>query len=209
MPCNSASVSGRRAHERGVVVIVTLLAILFMALSASALVRSIDTLTAVDGNLGFMQASLLCADEAIENAIAALFERRSISDQSLDDPSNGYYASRQAGENSRGVPLALQGGAQFGAGTATLDPGGNIVLRYVIERMCVAPGPAVPDNCSLVPVAEPPLIVPGETRVDPPVVPFFRVTIRIDGPAHATQFVQAWLADIPTQRRLAWRAVAD
>ena len=46
--------------------------------------------------------------------------------------------------------------------------------------------------------------MPGTPRV-----PLFRLSIRIDGAAGATAFVQAFLADIPGRRRLAWRALAD
>jgi len=199
---------GRR-KQRGVVVIVVLVAILIMAISASALLRSVDAAVAVTGNLGFMHAALAGADSAVEQAVAALFEQHRIADATVADAANGYFPFRQPAENLRGVPVALQALANYPPDAPTLDVGNGNVVRFVIERMCVAAGPATADNCSLAPTAEPPLAIPGEPYVEPPLVPVFRQTIRIDGPANATQFVQAWLADIPNRRRVAWRALAD
>jgi type IV pilus assembly protein PilX len=199
----------RDCTQRGVIVLVALVAILVMALSASALLRSVDTSLAVTGNLGFMQAAQSVADDAVERAVAALFEQRVVVDPSLDNSANGYFASRQPAENTRGVPLALQALANYPADAPVLDAGNGNAVRYVIERMCLAAGGATADNCLLAPTTEPPLAVPGEPYVEPPLVPVFRQTIRVDGPNSATQFVQAWLADIPNRRRLAWRALAD
>ena len=195
--------------QAGVVVIVVLLAILIMAISASALLRSVDAAVAVTGNLGFMQAALASADGAVEQAVAALFEQRRIADQAVEDSANGYFPFRQLSEDLRGVPFALQALANYPPDAPVLDAGNGNSVRFVIERMCLAAGPATADNCSLAPTVEPPLAIPGEPYVEPPLVPVFRQTIRIDGPANATQFVQAWLADIPNHRRVAWRALAD
>ena len=196
-------------NEDGVVVIVVLTALLIMAISASALLRSVEAAVAVTGNLGFMHAALAGADDAVENAVAALFEQHRIADPTAEDAANGYFPSRQAGENARGVPLALQALANYPPDAPALEAGNGNVVRFVIERMCLAAGPVTADNCSLVPIVEPPLAIPGEPYTEPPRVPVFRQTIRVDGPAHATQFVQAWLADLPDRRRLAWRALAD
>jgi len=195
--------------QRGVIVVVALVAILVMALSAAALLRSVDTSVAVAGNLGFMQAAQSAADDAVERAVAALFEQRLVVDPSSDDSANGYFASRQPAENTRGVPRALQALASYPSDAPVLDAGNGNTVRYVIERMCLAAGGATADNCLLAPTREPPLAMPGEPLVEPPLVPVFRQTIRVDGPNSATQFVQAWLADIPGRRRLAWRALAD
>jgi Tfp pilus assembly protein PilX len=209
MPPPHARADGCRGAQQGVIVLVALVAILVMALSATALLRSVDTSVAVAGNLGFMQAAQSAADDAVERAVAALFEQRLVVDPSTDDPANGYFASRQPAENTRGVPAALQSLANYPGDAPVRDAGNGNTVRYVIERMCLAGGGATADHCLLAPTSEPPLATPGETLVEPPLVPVFRQSIRVDGPANATQFVQAWLADIPGRRRLAWRALAD
>ena len=196
-------------REHGVVTIVALVAILVMALASPALLRSVDTAAAVAGNLGFVQAALAAADGAVEQAVTTLFELRAVADPANDDASHGYFASRQAAESARGVPEALQAVASYPSGAPVLDAGNGNSVRYVIERMCIAPGAATAENCNLTPIVEPPLAAPGGDDDDVPLVPLFRVSIRVDGPRGASQFVQAWLADIPGRQRLAWRALAD
>jgi len=62
-------------RQQGVVMFVALIVMVAMALAALALIRSVDTTTAVVGNLGFRQASVLPANAAVEEAVAALFEK--------------------------------------------------------------------------------------------------------------------------------------
>ncbi len=67
-------------------------------------------------------------------------------------------------------------------------------IYYVIERMCVQPGTPLVDNCDLMP----PKQQPGQTtNKDSAVtlgrVPFYRVTVRVDGPQNTVSFVQAIL----------------
>src|SRR5207302_1311973 len=60
-------------RQRGVVLFVALIIMVAMSLAAVALIRSVDTTSAVIGNLAFRQASVLPANMAVENAAAALF----------------------------------------------------------------------------------------------------------------------------------------
>ncbi|MEP7276673.1 MAG: hypothetical protein ABI812_09975 [Betaproteobacteria bacterium] len=198
-----------RRAQCGVVLLVALVAVLVMALSAASLLRSVDASTVIAGNLGFAQAASAAADEAVERAVAVLFEQHLVADFTRDDSSNGYFASRQVAESTRGVPHALQALANYPRDGPVLDAGNGNVIRFVIERMCLAAGAATQDNCSLAPTAEPALAVAGVPPVEPPLVAVFRQSIRVDGPAGATQFVQAWLADIPGHQRLAWRALGE
>ena len=96
------------------------------------------------------------------------------------------------------MPAVLQALSAYPALAPVVDAGNGNTVRYVIERMCATAGP--PDNCNLVATTDAP---------DAPRVPLFRQSIRIDGPGGATAFVQAFLADIPGRRRVAWRALAD
>ena len=184
--------------QRGVVVFLALVAVLTMALSAVALMRVVDTTSAVAGNLGFMQSAVGAGDAAVEHAVAALFERALVADTSRDDPAQGYFAALQPGENARGVPALLQAVAAYPALAPVVDAGNGNTVRYVIERMCATAG--LPGDCNW----SPPSAAP-----DAPRVPLFRQSIRVDGPGGATAFVQAFLADIPGGRRVAWRALAD
>ena len=141
--------------QRGVVVFLALVTALTMALSAVALLRVVDTTTAVTGNLGFMQSAVGGSDAAVEHAVAALFERVLVADPSRDDPTQGYFAAVQTGENARGVPAVLQALSAYPALAPVVDGGDGNAVRYVIERMCVTAGP--PDNCNLVATADAPV----------------------------------------------------
>jgi len=194
-------------HQRGVIVLVALIAMLALAYAGTALMRSVDATTAVTGNVGLSQSAVLAADVAVEHAVAALFERHLIADPTADDETQSYYASRQPQEDTRGIPFRLQQLANYANDARMVDAGAGNVVRYLIERMCTGGGPATREACLLTPAIDAP--APGTiTQPEPAPVPLFRQTIRVDGPAGTIVFVQAWLADAPNRRR-SWRVLAD
>ena len=192
----------RPRQQRGIVLFIALIVMVALSLAAVALVRSVDTTNAVIGNLSFRMASILPGNLAVEKAAAALFQSEDIAnavriaDLNADFPGENYYASRQAGEDSRGVPAKLQKKSAYpfpviqAKNSAT---GQNTEIRYVIERMCTAAGAPTVATCDLLPpkftnagtVNESPFTFPG--------APFYRVTIRVDGPQNTASFLQATL----------------
>jgi len=170
--------------------------------------RSVDASTEVTGNVGLSQGATLATDAAVEHAIAALFERRLIADLTSDDASQSYYASRQTQEDSRGVPFMLQKLTNYAPDARVIDGGAGNSVRYVIERMCTATGPAIHDSCVLIPAVD--TAIPGTaSSPEPAPIPLFRQTIRVDGAAGTTLYAQAWLADAAGRRRLSWRVLAE
>jgi len=198
----------RPTDQSGVVVLIALIAMLALGYAGMALMRSVDASTAVTGNVGLSQGATLATDAAIEHAIAALFEHRLIADLTSDDESQSYYASRQAQEDPRGIPFALQKLSNYAADARVIDGGAGNSVRYVIERMCTAAGPATRDTCILTPAVD--TAIPGTvSSPEPTPIPLFRQTIRVDGAAGTTQHAQAWLADAAGRRRLSWRVLAE
>jgi Tfp pilus assembly protein PilX len=187
-------------REDGIVLFIALIVMVAMSLAAIALIRSVDTTNAVVGNLAFRLASILPANGSIETAAAALFPDADIGlvghipDLNNNLPAENYFASRQAGEDARGVPAKLQ---KHSTATALpkkfVDLSTGTEVAYVIERMCLASGPATTSNCDLVP----PKQNPGDTIGDPalklPSLPFYRITVRVDGPKNTASYVQAML----------------
>src|SRR5438876_6542902 len=197
-----------RCDQRGVVVLIALVAMLALGYAGAALMRSVDATTAITGNIGLSQAAMLATDAAIENAVAALFERHLVADPANDVETQSYYASRQPQEDARGVPYRLQQLASYADDARIIDAGNGNVVRYLIERMCTGSGPAIRETCALTPAID--AAAPGTvTNPEPPPVPLYRQTIRVDGPAGTIVFAQAWLADAPGRRRLSWRVLAD
>lgn len=189
------------SRQRGVVLFIALIVMVALSLAAIALIRSVDTTNTVLGNLGFRQASILPANMAIESAAAALFADADIAsairipDHTANFLPENYYASRLGTDDARGVPGLLQKKSAFdGAGLVKLsDATTNTEIRYVIERMCGVAGPPTVGNCDLLPPKINPGTTIGDTSIVIPNVPFYRVTVRVDGPQNTASFVQAML----------------
>ncbi|HEV8553034.1 MAG TPA: hypothetical protein VGR65_06570 [Casimicrobiaceae bacterium] len=198
------------SQQRGVVLFIALIVMVAMSLAAIALMRSVDTTSAVIGNLAFRQASILPANYGIEDAAAGLFNDANpanlarIADVRVDTPAQNYYAthSQAAGwDDQYGVPQPLQTKAAAAALTRSQADGAGNTITYVIERMCNPNAPVIPADksaantwCDMMP----PKQSPGTTINDPMAAilsaqPFYRVTVRVDGPQNTVSFAQAML----------------
>jgi Tfp pilus assembly protein PilX len=197
-------------RQRGVVLFIALIVMVAMSLAAIALIRSVDTTNILIGNLAFRQSSILPANMAVEQAAAALFPEAAptgvpaIADPTADLPAENYFASWQNSDDARGVPTLLQTRTNAAALTKTLDAQDNAnanvavanrtVVRYMIERMCLAAGPAKASNCDMMPPKQNPgTTVHDESTATLTPIPFYRVTIRVDGPQNTASFLQAML----------------
>lgn len=189
------------SDQRGVVLFIALIVMVALSLAGVALVRSVDTTTAIVGNLAFRQAALLPANMAVEEANAALFKDANkggvvlIVDKTLDLPAQNYFASRQPGEDARGVPVQLQKKGNFTLPKVLYpDADKNFEVRYVIERTCIAAGTATVGNCDMMAPKQSSGTTTGdEAPPTLPQIPFYRLTVRVDGPKNTTAFLQAML----------------
>lgn len=191
--------ASRRAQS-GVVLFIALIVMVALSIAGIALIRSVDTGLSVVGNLGFRQASVPPSTWAVENAISAMFEAKKINLEAVDT-NNNYYPYRyeiKAGKNedTMGVPYHLQGESPSNYPSTfqkTSDGAGN-TIRYVIERMCLDEGPATAANCDMSPPKKSEATTAMElTKPDLVRVPFYRLTVRVDGPNNTTTFAQAML----------------
>jgi len=189
------------ARQRGVVLFIALIVMVAMSLAAIALVRSVDTTNAVIGNLAFRMASILPGNLGVEKAAAGLFQDADIAgvlripDHNADWAPENYFASLQA-EDARGIPAQLQKKSAYPFAVLTAadtTTGQQTEIRYMIERMCNAPGIPTIATCDMLP----PKVNPGDTLGDKsltlPNTPFYRVTIRVDGPQNTASFLQTML----------------
>lgn len=193
-----------QGRQRGVVLFIALIVMVAMSLAAIALVRSVDATNAVIGNLAFRMASILPGNLAVEKAAAALFQDADIAnvvripDHNVDYPAENYYASVQPGEDARGIPAKLQKKSAYPfavwtAADATAPTAQATEIRYVIERMCSAPGAPTIATCDMLPPKVNAGTTIGDATLTLPSVPFYRVTIRVDGPQNTASFLQAML----------------
>ena len=180
---------------------IALIVMVALSLAAIALVRSVDTSSAIVGNLSFRMASILPGNLGVEKAAAALFQDADIAnavripDKNADYSAENYFASRQA-EDARGIPVFLQKKANYTFPVLSANDsstGQATEIRYVIERMCTQPGLPTVATCDLLPPKFNPGTTIGDEAFTFPGSPFYRVTIRVDGPQNTASFLQATL----------------
>lgn len=206
--CRSRARAGGR-RQQGAILFIALIVMVLMSIGAIALMTATSTSNLAVGNLAFRQASILPANFAVEQATAALFKdantgKPMIADSRLDDPSQNYYAThnKTAGwDNKYGIPQPLQTRTSARALKVQFKDEADNDITYVIERMCNPAAPVIPaDNkatnawCDMMP----PKQSPGTTSNDPPLfaaanLPYYRVTVRVDGPKNTTSFIQSTL----------------
>jgi type IV pilus assembly protein PilX len=215
----NAAVGGDRCAaslepQRGAVLPVTLIALTGMILAATSLTRSLDTAGGIAGNLAFQQASAATGDVGVEAAIGWLEANRGSATLNTDQAASGYTASRRdpaAGQTwdqfwtsvlvpaGQTVPLAFDCASQAPdpAGACTTDASGNRI-SYAIQRMCVGAGaPAAAGvDCSASPATNTTGSGKGSGTIalqaDSQV--YYRITVRIDGPRNALNYLQATIA---------------
>jgi type IV pilus assembly protein PilX len=203
-----AARAGRR-QQRGAILLIALLVMLLMSIGAIALVTATNSSNLAVGNLAFRQASILPANFAVEQATAALFKDANngtpmIADSRVDDPSQNYYATHNQSaswDNKHGIPQPLQTKSSARALKVQFKDQADNDITYVIERMCNPAAAVIPVDkkatsawCDMMP----PKQSPGTTSNDPPLfaaatLPYYRVTVRVDGPKNTTSFIQSTL----------------
>jgi Tfp pilus assembly protein PilX len=198
------ALAARPARERGIVVFVALIAMVLLSLAAVALMRSVHTNTLVVGNLAFRQAATSLSSAAVEKAVYDLFPpTKTIADPTNHDLARNYYATRQPGEDANGIPRDLQGAnpppAYPGAAQVITDAATGNTVRYVIERMCrdipaALNNPADARWCEMIPPKQPYAKEAQQKKGIPlPKIPYYRMTVRVDGPGNSVAFSQAML----------------
>jgi len=199
--------AGMRKRHAGIVLLVAMVAVIGLGFAGMSLVRAVSAGVAVGGNIGVRQRAEFAASAALEHAVAVLFEDATL-DTGSDDASRNYFASRQAGEDRRGIPRMLLSAADYPVAAAVIDAGDGYAVRHVIERLCLLPGEATRDNCTLSP--------PGVEAAagtppagEPPRRPAYRITMRIEGPGGIATFVQAMLSGAHANPRLSWQVLDE
>ena len=202
-----ASISTRR-HQRGVALFVALIGMVLLSLAGIALVRSVDSTTAVASNIAFRQGSVGPVNLAIEQAIDKLFKTKTITLQNIHNTGLGYYALLQPSEHANGVPDVLAGDyatmsskyTSAGLPAVVADPDTLMEVRSVIERVCTSadplgPWPVTIASCDTLPPKVSPAGTDNKYKPIPlPPIPNFRVTVRVDLPnSNTVSLAQAFV----------------
>jgi Tfp pilus assembly protein PilX len=192
--------------QSGIVMIFALMAIVLLALSAVALMRSVDTGNITAGNMAFKQRTVLAAEYGV-NAAMSKFDSTSTPAGLLSGASsansdsvdncyrstgfNGKSADATDGSDLRGIPNIVLKASDFDTKypscKVTTTTGESI--RYVIDRRCSVTGAPTEVNCNVASIS-----TTAQTDADKhtgsEVVPLFRVTARVDGARSTVSYIQ-------------------
>lgn len=197
----SAPRHGSSRTNRGVIMMIALIALVAMTLGGIAIMRSVDTTTLIAGNLAFKQRALYATDAGVAEAMTWLIANKAT--LANDSPGNGYYSSQ---------PFTWTSAADWGGGkniASGTDAAGNTV-RYIIHRMCTCANTAYNGSCggvanqcgidnpSATASSTPPPVEGDSTVVSATVFPssgnvYYRVTVRAQGPRNTESYIQAML----------------
>ena len=185
-----------RSRQRGVSLIIALIALVALTLAGLALIRSADTTNVVSGNLAFRQASLSATDVGVERAITAL---STIATNSLDTnyPAScaagacNYYPTIQALVSAAGVPSVIDWTA---VPSSTVDS--SYAVQYVIDRLCDGPTPVtdVASKCMNLTGASVGSKRAGAIAFTSANQVYYRITVRVVGPRNSVSIVQTTYA---------------
>ena len=188
--------SSRHRAQRGAVLLFAMIALVVLLIGTIALMRSMNTSLFTAGNFGFKRDLTNQGERAIATVLD-LVQTGALGTQTSRENSAKArnYSASILPTNGDGIPLALLSDAEFAnvgvAGNDISPADMGVTVRYVIDRLCVAGGPALPDSCT---VASPP---PQGGSNDPkddtelPVQFVYRVSIRVDGPRRTQSFFQS------------------
>jgi len=220
--CPPRSATPAICRQRGLSLLVALIALAAMSMAGVALIRSIDTNALIAGNLAFRQNSTTSADTGVEAARLWLMNSSSafLQDNHTD---NGYYATRAdtGGEDNKGMDITgsrtkstndnikwidANGDEQTGSHTpfceANNDATGNRIC-YVIHRMCDGTGSIDSADCSTSTTSNSEGISEsaggreGNYHTELPgtgtTMGRYRITVRVSGPRNNNSYVQVFI----------------
>lgn len=203
-----------QTRQRGVVLLIALIALVAMTLAGIALMRSVDTANVIAGNFAFKESTLNTSDLGTESAATTMLNTATAGNLAAASTSGTgyvYFPVRQA-TDAQGLPTTVNWST---LGSIAAGNTGNSV-QYVIERMCdpvpavaatatasaVAAAPNGPvqtnradvtDYCVTVPqcspgvsINTPPFCVAGDI--------YYRVTTRVQGPRGTVSVVQTMVS---------------
>lgn len=188
--------SPRRHAQRGAVLLFSMIALVVLLIGTAALMRSMNTSLFTAGNFGFKRDLTNQGERAIATVLDLVQTGALDSEAAREANSTAHnYSASILPTNRDGIPLALLSDAAFagvgveGNDIAPADMG--VSVRYVIDRLCVAAGPASASSCSV--TSPPPQGGSNNTRDDDalPMQFVYRVSIRVDGPRRTQSFFQS------------------
>jgi Tfp pilus assembly protein PilX len=178
--------------QHGIVMFMTLLVLVIIALSAVALVRSVDTVNEIAGNFAFKQGATHSADIGVEQARSYLLTKTA-SELLSDAPGSGYFAAQAD-------PADWANFFQQNTGLPTVTDATQNKLTYVIHRLCKidgdpsAPGAGCVKSEEVAGTDVGNSMSAGDVSIEPPQRLLYRVTVHVAAPRNTVSIIQTVLA---------------
>lgn len=192
---NFTPVPARR--QRGVVLFIALIVLVAMSLAGIALIRGVDSVNLIAGNLAFKQGATLAGDWGVEQARGWLSSQSAgtlYSDQPGVTGGSGYWANMQTGLDFTGTDPSKPDYNWSTAADLGDDGNGNQV-RYVIHRLCETAGDPASVNCIRgkgggTTTGTKGGAVYGSFALSSTSQIYYRITTRVVGPRNTISYVQ-------------------
>lgn len=205
--------SARR--QRGVVLIIAMIALVAISLAGIALMRSVDTGLVITGNLAFKQTVAQAGDAGTEAAVAWL--EANAAALNGDVPAAGYYATWRAGCDLLGIATladqdddvvwkpndpAKANCGMIAAAVASADLPSGYSATYVINRLCTTEAPPGDSGNYCNPYQSASSgsestkggVSYGQSPLSGVTQQYYRITTRIEGPRNTESVVQSIVA---------------
>ena len=184
-------------RERGVIMFVTLIALVILMISAIAMVRSFDTSLVLAGNLAFKRDLINQGERGVAAAKAEIQNPAQLGTAiALQTSAPAFnYSATLLPSDAHGLPLMITNDALWTmTGADIVDATTGVTIRFVIDRLCNLPGPTSTASCI---VGSTMLPTGGTANVSKgvpngPIV--YRVSVRVSGPRNTQSFMQTTLS---------------
>jgi len=196
--------SNSKTGQRGVVMLITLIALVLLLLASAAMMRAAGGSTVLAGNIGFRRDLGNQAERGFVAARKALISGALNSDTARStDQLAANYSSTRLDTNANGVPTVLASETAYSSKGMALqdindsasDVKSGVTVRYVIDRQCLTTGSFSAANCELTAAtnadkggSDLPRKAGGESR------PVYRISVRVKGPHDTESFYQSTFA---------------
>jgi type IV pilus assembly protein PilX len=184
-------------RQRGVVLIFSLIILLILTIGAVALMRSMNTSLFSAGNLAFRRDLMNQGELAVSNVMTQFKIGGGLSTSAVTTASVPAlnYSALALTTNSQGIPNALLNNATFAtvgtsANDITTGASADVVIRYVIDRLCTTAGTSTGTLCVQSSASPPGGLANGTQALPPPSATVYRLSVRVIGPRSTQVFLQ-------------------
>lgn len=190
----------RQSLQRGVTLVIAMIALVVLTVGAIALSRSTNVSLRMAGNLAFKRDLVNQGERAVAAALAELRTGALSSEPTRQSNAAARnYSATLLPSSAQGIPNVLLDDTAFGAAFtgADITDANGLTMRYVIDRQCSATGAYNVSTCQAV-TAKAQGQGGDSIDTDKPTGavtrPVFRISVRVTGPRGVQTYTQTTLA---------------